>query len=453
MRSISKTPHELLMMWTLLLVAFLLPGKVHAQGTAMTVERTTILMDGGYNLPETVSAVSDTLLQSYLHLAYEQSDALKSSFEGYMASLTRKDQVSVLPNPEIMFQYYLNPESFGGVFDQATIGIMQMFPWAGTRKEARNYENLLSLARWQQVENTKLELLANVKESWYALVYIHRSRAYLEEHLQWINQLESLTRSRAESGLASRADLIRLEIERSEVKSSIEAIEVRYKGQLARMNSFLKRPATEPVQLPDGRPELEWHRSYQQTLEPVLRMNPEAISSMILIEASETMERRARLEGYPMIGIGLEFMGPNSTMRMESGRVPIFGRVAISVPIWRARYRALKTQAEAETRMSVHDREEVRRQLTSEVSMALAEYDEANIKVNLYRNSMLPLSRELTDLLLLDYSNARSGLEEVIEARRRSVEIATNLEEAIFERNLAVIRLERLGFDLIEYSN
>ena len=76
--------------------------------------------------------------------------------------------------------------------------------------------------------------------------------------------------------------------------------------------------------------------------------------------------------------------------------------------------------------------------------MLLADYEEAELRVKRYRDTMLPRSRELTDLLLLDYSNGRVRMDEVIQARRRSVEYATFLEDALFDRNMIVVALERL---------
>jgi outer membrane protein, heavy metal efflux system len=413
------------------------------QFSTMTYEQSRVIT-GDYSLPEFSGVSDDTLLTRYLIMAYEQSDALRSAFNGWLVVRSQSEQVGYLPEPEVMFSYFLNPDSYKGPFAQASIGVMQMFPWTGVREQERTGAQLLAHARWQQVEAAKLDVYEQTKSAWYALNLIHRHKEHYSEHLEWVRRLERLTRSRVESGYASRADMLQLEIERTEIQSTIDALDVSFKGELARMNALLNRPAETAIELPAGRPELAWNLSFERTVRDASTLSPELIELEIMTQASASKVELARKQGYPMIGVGAEIMGSNSSMVMNGKRIPIYANVTVRVPVWRSKYRAIVREAEAEERMFAHEKQARNRAIESEVAMLLADYEETEIRVKRYRDTMLPRSRELTDLLLLDYSNGRIRMDEVIQARRRSVEYATYLEDALFDRNMIVVALERL---------
>ncbi|HAC14879.1 MAG TPA: hypothetical protein DCE78_02890 [Bacteroidetes bacterium] len=419
-----------------------LPYLGYTQNVTMTYEESRIIT-GGYELPEYKSESSDSLLNSFLEEAYHQSDALKAAYQSWVAVRSQTDQVGSLPDPEVMFRYFINPMKYDGPFAQGSIGVMQMFPWFGTLDENRNYVNLLSHAKWQEVDSARLEVFEGVKTSWYRLVLVHRRKEYLKEHLEWVNRLMQLTRSRVESGYASRSDMLQLEMEKIEIETMLEALNISFSSEQMRFNSLLNRNATQEVTLPTGRPEITWELTYEETLNLAITHNPSILNLEILDQAGESMEKRAKLEGYPMIGVGAEIMGRNSSMQMDGNRIPIYANVTIRLPIWRKKYKAILSQAQAERKVIEYEISDKIRSFQAEISSLMSVYKEADVRVKRYRDALLPKSRELTDLLLLDYSNARIRLDEVIQMRRRSVEYATMLEEAIFDRNMATVSLQR----------
>jgi outer membrane protein TolC len=428
----------------LLLFIYGFPKILHSQQFPNMTYEESRLITGDYKLPEFTGVSDDTLLTKYLMIAYEQSDALRAAFNGWLAVRSRSEQAGYLPEPEVMFRYFLNPMAYDGPFAQASIGVMQMFPWSGVRSEERTGAELLAQARWQQVEAARLDVYERTKSAWYALNLVYRHKEHYAEHLEWVRRLERLTRSRVESGYASRADMLQLEIERTEIQSMMDALDVSFRGELARINALLNRPAETEVELPDGRPELNWELPFAQTASEASSLSPDIIELELMTKAAASRVELAKKQRYPMIGVGAEIMGSNSSMMMDGSRIPLYATVTLRLPVWRSKYRAMVREAEAEERMYASERDALSREIESEVAMLLADYEEAELRVKRYRDTMLPRSRELTDLLLLDYSNGRVRMDEVIQARRRSVEYATYLEDALFDRNMIVVALERL---------
>ncbi len=321
----------------IILFGLLLPVVTHAQTPAIFQETRTGSANYALRIPAATS--TDSLLSGYIQEALENSPALKAEFESWVSATSKKDQYSALPDPEIMFQYYVNPESFKGPFSQATIGVMQMFPWFGTRQEGRLYAGYLANARWQQLEKTKLEITMEVKDLWFRINGKQRSLSYLQDHLDWVVRLQNLTRSRLETGYASRADVIRLELESEVIKSDLRTLRTELSGLKHRFNILLSRDLEADITLPAGRPELTWDHSLSKTLEVTLFRSPEIRELDFRKDAAVSMERQARLMGYPMFGVGVEVMGSNYVMG-SMGRIPVVAQFRMQVPIWRSKYQA-----------------------------------------------------------------------------------------------------------------
>lgn len=412
----------------------------NTQGNPAIFQESDVLT-ASYAMPEYVSVSSDSLLRYYTEVALQQSPALRAAFEEWLASRTMGDQLDRLPDPEIMFGYFLNPSSYDGVLGQATLGIMQMFPWPGTRAEARSYAGTMARAQREALESERIAIQQQVMTAWYALIALSRQEGYLDEHLEWVRRLQSVTQSRFENGYASRSDLIRLDIEEMEIEAEIRSARAALDGAKRGFNALLQRPHDHPVTLPEGRTDVEFRLDGIRVDSLTWTDHPLVRQAELRMEAAGTAERQAHLMGYPMIGVGAEAMGPNYLMGMDNNRVALVASVRVQVPVWRKPVRARIDQARAESRVASHRRDAVLQTLRSDLARAEAAYREADERVTLYQQHLLPRSRELTDLVLLDYSGGRSRLDDVISSRRLSVNYALALESALRDRNIAVAEL------------
>jgi outer membrane protein, heavy metal efflux system len=433
----------------MLLLGIILGGSITAVGSTSAGMLAVGSTSAGMLAVGSTSAQKDSLFVGYLREAYINSGRMHAAFESWTAALQTGDQLGALPDPEVMLQYYFNPMERVGVFAQGTIGVQQVFPWFGSRAEAREYGGLLAQARLEAMEAVRLEVFAQVREVWFAVHAADRMQSYLREHLDWVVRLERLTRSRLETGYASRSDVLRLEMERMEIESELRTAGVMLRGQIARFNVLLGRDPANELTLVTGRAEdfladLPIDGEVLPELGGWLGEHPRVREMEVMRQAGASMQRRARLEGYPMIGVGAELMGSNYLMRMPDGSSPFVAQVSVSLPIWRSKYRAAAEQARAETRMFEREKDAMVQELSGEIAMAWSDYLAAQEQVRRYRDQLIPRSRELTDLLLLDYSGGRARLEEVIMARRESVNYAISLEEAVLAYNQAVGRIESL---------
>lgn len=146
-----------------------------------------------------VKAQHDSL-SNYLLLALEKNPAVKQKFYEYQAALQKIPQAGSLPDPELQFGYFLKPMELLDGNQVADIRIMQMFPWFGTLKAARDEMSKMAVAKFESFRDAKNELYFNVKASYYKVYRTKKEIEIAVRNLDILYSLEKLALAKFGSG-------------------------------------------------------------------------------------------------------------------------------------------------------------------------------------------------------------------------------------------------------------
>ncbi|WP_299700386.1 TolC family protein [uncultured Pontibacter sp.] len=131
-------------------------------------------------------------LEEYLVEAGENSPTLKARYAEYQAALQRAPQVGALPDPEASFNFFLRPmERFMGN-QVGDISVMQMFPWFGSQKAARDEANYMAQMKFASFIEAKINLYHEVRTIWYQLYLNDQESILMEKELEIMKTLERL---------------------------------------------------------------------------------------------------------------------------------------------------------------------------------------------------------------------------------------------------------------------
>lgn len=390
-------------------------------------------------MPQLVVAQVDSTLQSLTRMALERNPEIQAKFRSYLAAEQRGAQVGALPDPEIMFQWFANPAQAGNPLRRSAFGVRQMMPWPGTLAAERTGAAAGARARWHALDVARVELSLSVAETWHARHGQARRIALTREHLTWIARLEALARQRHELGLVSQAELLRIELEREQMRSQLRVMELEARALDVRLRSLLNATPEDDIPLPNGaQPNLAFVSDSLDASHPML------LEATSMIDESEAMSRRAALANRPMIGFGLDVMGPEFSMMRSSFAWPIVPSVSVTLPIWRSKTRAIRQEASIRNEEATFRLDAVALGLSAERDETRLMLSQAEEMVTLYRTRLIPRSIELADLVLLEYSTGKRSANEVIEVRRLSLDYSMMLESAITERNTVIEQLRSL---------
>ena len=110
----------------------------------------------------------DSLLH-YINIAMQQSPLVLQKYHNYKASLHKIPQVASLPDPELNMGIFLEPMEIVSGRQYADIQLMQMFPWFGTLKYARDEMSLMAKAEFESLRDAKLQISYELQKKWYDL--------------------------------------------------------------------------------------------------------------------------------------------------------------------------------------------------------------------------------------------------------------------------------------------
>ena len=446
---------------------------------------------------ESAYSQSDSLMH-YLEFAAKNNPTVLQKFSEYQAALQKVPQVGSLPDPEFTMGVFLTPMELISGNQVADLRLMQMFPWFGTLRAAKDEMSLMANAKYETFRDAKLQVFYDVQRTWYELYKIQQDIRISEKNIEILQTLENLAliRFRAtpsgssnsqssgsnmpagnthnissgpsgmqnmggnsgsnlaatltqssspmqnnsmtfSSGSSGLADLYRIQIEKGELGNDIALLKNQQNTIEARFNSYLNRPVQSKVAIADTLKTDTLNITLQAVSDSMLNNNP--MLGMLQYE-EQSLEARKKMVtrmDYPMLGVGLNYSVINkSSMSTSSmnGKDMIMPMVSISLPIYRKKYNAMKTEAILLMTASERNYEATANSLQTEYYEALQLYQDAQRRIILYENQS-QLAKNSLEIMIKSFSASGSGLTDILRIRQQTLEYEYRQVEAVADYN------------------
>ncbi len=139
-----------------------------------------------------VSGNAQDSLSYYLEQAALNNPGLKAKYLEYSAALEKVPQASSLPDPDLQFGYFIKPMQLLGGNQVADIRLMQMFPWFGVLRSAKDEASKMAVAKFENFRDAKDGLYFNVKSSYYSIYRIIKEISIAKHNLDILHSLEQI---------------------------------------------------------------------------------------------------------------------------------------------------------------------------------------------------------------------------------------------------------------------
>lgn len=451
------------------------------------------------------SAYSQDSLMNYLEIAAKNNPLVLQRYNEYLAALQKVPQVGSLQDPELNVGVFLSPMELIAGNQVADIRLMQMFPWFGVLKNAKDEMSLMAKAKYESLRDAKLQLFYDVQRSWFELQKVQQDIGIAEKNIQILRTLERLSLvkfksvsttggssassgsnmstsgsqnttsgasgmnrmgggnsnpsfnspspsmqnngTEAQAGSSGLADLYRIQIEIGELDNNIALLKNQQKTTQARFNTYLNRAPKTPVILPDSIKADTLFVSLASVSDSMLAQNP--MLSMLQYEEKSYDARKKMVTrmGYPMVGVGVNYTLINKSEMSTSpmnGKDMIMPMVTVTLPIYRKKYKAMQTEAELQKIATQQGYLASENSLQAEYYEAIQLYQDAERRMKLYRNQS-ELAKKSFDIMVKSFSVSGSGLTDVLRVRQQMLDYDTKQVEAIADNNTAIAWLKRLG--------
>ncbi|MEJ8800506.1 TolC family protein [Pontibacter sp. H249] len=253
--------------------------------------------------------------------------------------------------------------------------------------------------------------------------------------------------SMAGSG-TSMVDVILIRMQVKDLENRLQLLRDSKTPQVIAFNNILNREQNAAVQVPDTLLPTELPASLSLIQDSIRQNHPMLKMYEWDEKAREAQYRMAQLMGRPMIGIGLNYMvfrprmDESSQMTM-GGENMVMPMVSVTLPIYRGKYNAAKREAELSKKAATYQKEATEKQLFSELSQLLYEYQRTTSTLNLLQDQ-IQLNEQAIRLLTTNYSVAGAGIEDILRQRQSILSYKQQQLQAIVDQQSAVHNISRL---------
>lgn len=377
-------------------------------------------------------------LDEAIHIAFEQNPELKGMQKEIEAAQAKVPQVKSWDDPQIGVRFYQVPwgEGLGKAMDIDYI-VSQKIPFPGKKKAASHVAHHESLHHTEDFRLRSRKLLKELKTTYFKLFAVHRE---LEQSFK-LEQLLKLsvrsTEAKISTGKGMATDSIQGQIEFSKLKIERESLIEQKKGLEAELNRILGRSSQESFSLPPRleipktrfslNELLEWGQTYHASLK----------QGEHVIEQKQWGLKGAKKEYFPDLTAQLEYV-----QRPGSAPNAWTGEFMINVPLFVKKKRGGVLQAEAELAGAHYSYSSLKNDLNARIRTAYAKMKSTERIYHLYRDTLLPQTRQGYSLNSLSYSTNQTPFLSLLKSQTDFLEATSKTWKAFEEFSTAVFELE-----------
>ncbi|XOV65820.1 MAG: TolC family protein [Fluviicola sp.] len=385
-------------------------------------------------------------LDSLYRLAVDNNPKLKALELEYKAELTKKDQVSQLPQPQLGTGIpILRPETRLGP-QVVMLSASQMFPWFGTLDAKEELTVHIAKARYEELMAERLNVMYEIKTAYYGLNYLQKEIELIHENLDNYNALESIALAKVEAGNASLSEVLRIQSEIAAIEARLELIKLEQTTLNADINTLIKAPLDQEIEILDSIQyksislDFESTRLKLEQNHPLLQqLNYQFQASQSRVEVSQKMKQ-------PTFGVGLDYSMVNPRIDANpanNGRDILVPRVMLSIPIYRKRHNAVISQESLTQEAINYRKESIVDDMLNKLIQFQANLNSARISLELKEDQLEKISSAY-EILLAEYSANGNNMEALLKTQNNLIQLKLEREVSVLQMGVAQASIERI---------
>lgn len=362
-------------------------------------------------------------VEEWVRIAASNNPELRSSRQDSYGYRYRVRPMGTLPNPLIGYRQYTQSE-----MRKRSIEVMQDIPFPGTLRYQRGAARQQAESAFFRTQQEELNLAYEVRSSYARLALYHAKIARLKEEYKILAQMEESLSAGIGGGQQRGSALLMAQMERVRVGDRLATTKTEKKAleYQARYLLGIENGETLP-----STPNLEdLKRSAGDTIfEASLDKLPIIREAQSQLEARRQEVSAVGAANRPNMWIGAEWME-------ETGEDEISVFAGISLPIFRGAVRDENREALARQRAASYRLESVRQQRSQDIQQTLELLKNADRRIHLYRDQLLPLAESTIETENSAFQNGETGLIDLLTAQRTLLQTQDAYDEALVEAYL-----------------
>ncbi len=377
-------------------------------------------------------------LDRIVGLALERNPTIASAQSVIEQNQGRRTQAGAYPNPTIGLHTAdgaLRDPSIGSRMMERGVTLHQTVEWPGMRAARKDAADAGLSGATFSLDEAKLNLVAEVKGTFYELLLAERTVDLLQQNLENVQDVARIVRARVRSGEGPQFESVKAEVEVLKAKQEVTKAKNVVGVKLVGLNTLTSGALGTRYEVQGDFRAIRDRLDPEQMAARDLSQHPILKRQGKLIEQAEltvTKERQARVPNVTLFG----------GYAREVGREAVVGGLSVPTPIW---YQQQGHIAEALGRQRREEAELIHtlNTLGREINQHAREAETAQERILVYEEGLLKQAQEALRIAQLSFRQGASSLLEVLDAQRVQRQITVDYNLARFELSLALTRYER----------
>lgn len=328
-------------------------------------------------------------------------------------------QAGALPDPTVNIEMLNVPtSSFDLRKEDMTMlgmGISQTIPFPGKLALRERIADQEALAAADSVDEARLRLVSEVKQSWWRLFYYDRALNLLDEADRFYRQLIDIAQTKYKFGKGTQQDVLLAQLDLSNLKNAkLELVSLRH-SQNARLNALLDRTPEISVRIP-VEAEFKLPDIVESALQDkALKMRPLFAQHQKMLDAALSRIDLAKQDFYPdfTIGAGYSIRQNMPTGQSRSDFASV--QLSINVPLYADRKQAKAVdQRQSEFLQEQYSLQDEHHKIQAEIATKAAEYQHTKEKLLLLEHEIIPQAQQAINSLLAGYQVSQTDFSDLL---------------------------------------
>jgi cobalt-zinc-cadmium efflux system outer membrane protein len=380
-------------------------------------------------------------LDEAIRLALESSPLLEAAGGRIEAAAGRAYQAKQWTNPQLQLNADEWPVSGGRGFSEAiqTIGIVQTLPFPGKKSLDKRIGGAGVKVSEAELALRRTEVVRDVKAAFSRVLAFERLVEVATQLVAVAQSSATTARKRVEAGAAPDQEQLRAEVQLVQAQSELRDFQRELETARQALVTILGRPELRGSRISGTLPERPRTALLDRAPEEFLPRHPSAAAAEALVAKAELESRRARLDSYPDVAVGLSGgkIGETDQSIIQLG-------FSLPIPVF-DRSKGRQQEARANVTVAQAELRTVQQQLLRDWFTALERYRTAAEQVASYRDAALPKANEALRLVQRGFEEGKFNFIDLADTQRTTAEVRRTYQQKLLELNVAQAEVEALA--------
>jgi len=339
-------------------------------------------------------------VEEYIQYALSQNPDIQAARKRVEANAYQVPVASSLQDPNLGMTFYPEQVQTASGPQEFALNISQKFPARGKLNAQGELAESQTNETRAQLAAVELATVAKVKRAYYELYFIQQTINVTEADKLLLVEMRDVANVRYKTGKVSQQDLLRAELEISNVENELIRLEqklVSGQAKLARLlhispqTKLLALEHIEPGSLPA---DLDWLQRQ------AIASRPELHAQLATLEKDRQALNLARLAYKPDVTLGATWIDVGSTgvSPVANGNDSFLITAGINLPVYRKKLDSAVRSAEAKAVSTARTYDSLKDETLEEVADLFAQAKSQQDLLTLFREDILPKARQTLEV-------------------------------------------------------